>query len=66
MLILEDTRQQAGKHRNINRYFDTAGIRWARQALYVGDYVIANDGTAADLRKEAERFVNWLKEKEHG
>ena len=29
-------------------------------------YVIANDGTAADLRKEAERFVNWLKEKEHG
>ena len=29
-------------------------------------YVIANDGTAADLRNEAERFVNWLKEKEHG
>lgn len=29
-------------------------------------YVIVNDGTAADLRKEAERFVNWLKEKEHG
>ena len=29
-------------------------------------YVIANDGTAADLRKEAEKFVNWLKEKEHG
>ena len=29
-------------------------------------YVIANDGTAADLRKEAEAFVNWLKEKEHG
>ncbi|MBQ8126065.1 MAG: dephospho-CoA kinase [Kiritimatiellae bacterium] len=31
-------------------------------------YVIANDGTAADLRKEAEAFVAWLKEKEkeHG
>ena len=31
-------------------------------------YVIANDGTAADLRREAEAFVAWLKEKEkeHG
>ncbi len=31
-------------------------------------YVIANDGTAADLRREVEAFVAWLKEKEkeHG
>ena len=46
-MILEDTRQQPGKHKNINAYLDRAGIPWARQALWVGDYIIANDGSRA-------------------
>ena len=29
-------------------------------------YVIRNDGSSADLRREAEKFVAWLKEKRNG
>jgi len=47
MLILCDTRQQAGKHENIEKYFIKSGIEFDRQALYVGDYIIANDGRRA-------------------
>lgn len=43
MIILEDTRQQEGKHKNVNSYFAKAGIMIDRCKLYVGDYVIAND-----------------------
>lgn len=42
-MILCDTRQQAGKHKNIEAYFDRAGIPTERCALYVGDYAIANE-----------------------
>ena len=66
MLILEDTRQQAGKHRNINKYFDTAGIRWARQALYVGDYVIANDGSrAVDTKQDVIELAGNILSGDH-
>ena len=68
-MILEDTRQQAGKHNNVERYFTQTGIPWSRQALYVGDYIIANDGRRAvdtksgvleliaDLHEQHERFA---------
>ena len=42
-MILCDTRQQAGKHLNIDKYFERIGIETERCALYVGDYAIAND-----------------------
>lgn len=68
MVILEDTRQQAGKHENITAYFDKVGIAHDRCALYVGDYMIANDNSisidtkqdvrelAMDLHRDHERF----------
>lgn len=69
MLILCDTRQQAGKHANIDAYLDKKGIQHARQALYVGDYMLANDGSvsvdtkqsvrelAMDVYQDHDRFV---------
>lgn len=42
MVLLEDTRQQDGKHENIHAYCENAGIEIIRQALCVGDYAIAN------------------------
>ena len=42
-MILCDTRQQAGKHANIDSYFKKTGIPTERCALYVGDYAIANE-----------------------
>lgn len=69
-MILCDTRQQAGKHRNIDNYFRQAGIQTDRCALYVGDYALANDQRRAvdtkqdvvelikDVYQDHERFRN--------
>ena len=68
MVLYEDTRQQAGKHRNIHQYCQQAGIRIIRQALNVGDYQIAGKGDisvdtkqgvlelAGNVFQEHERF----------
>lgn len=69
-MILCDTRQQAGKHRNIDNYFRQSGIQTDRCALYVGDYALANDQRRAvdtkqdvvelikDVYQDHERFRN--------
>ena len=44
MVLYEDTRQQAGKHKNIHAYCQQQGIEIIRQALNVGDYQIAGKG----------------------
>ena len=44
MILLEDSRQQKGKHKNIEAYCRQAGIRIVRSKLLVGDYMIAGDG----------------------
>lgn len=57
-MILCDTRQQPGKHANIDRYFEKTGIPYARQALYVGDYIIANDGSrAVDTKQDVMELL---------
>ena len=42
MVIVEDSRNQIGKHKNINAYLQSVGLRVIRRSLIVGDYVIAN------------------------
>ena len=44
MVLYEDTRQQAGRHKNISLYCQRHGIEIIRQALNVGDYQIAGRG----------------------
>lgn len=39
MIIYQDTRQQKGKHRNIERYFSRNGIDVVNVKLDVGDYM---------------------------
>ena len=68
MVLYEDTRQQAGKHKNIHAYCRETGIRIIRQALNVGDYQIAGKGDisvdtkqgvlelAGNIFQEHERF----------
>lgn len=41
MVLIEDTRQQACKHKNIHAYCEQNGIEIIRQALNVGDYMLA-------------------------
>lgn len=43
MIILEDSRQQAGKHENIRRWFTVHGIEIKRTKLLCGDYTLPTD-----------------------
>lgn len=43
MTILEDSRNQAGKHRNIHDFCDQNGIRIVRTKLVCGDYTLPTD-----------------------
>lgn len=68
MVLYEDSRQQKGKHKNIEAYCREKGIEIIRQALNVGDYQIAGKGDisvdtkmgvpelASNLFQEHERF----------
>lgn len=47
MLIIEDTRNQQGKHKNINAYMEKCGHKVIRSKMLVGDYQLANDGKVA-------------------
>lgn len=53
MVIVEDSRNQIGKHKNINAYLKSVGLRVIRSKLIVGDYVIANrQDTSIDTKKD--------------
>ena len=43
MIIIEDTRNQIGKHKNINEQLIALGHRVVRSKLYAGDYAKAVD-----------------------
>ena len=43
MVLLEDTRNQPGKHRNISAYCKQQGIEIVRTKLLVGDYMLCDE-----------------------
>lgn len=43
--LIEDTRNQVGKHKNIHRYCEEHGIKIVRSKLLVGDYMLTGEGT---------------------
>lgn len=44
MILLSDSRQQAGKHKNIETYCRRRGIPMVTKCLSVGDYMLSEDG----------------------
>lgn len=66
MIILEDTRQQTGKHKNIETYFNKTGIHIERCCLYVGDYAIANDQSrAVDTKQDVLEIAKDILTADH-
>lgn len=66
MVILEDTRQQTGKHKNIDLYFKKTGIQTERCCLYVGDYAIANDQSrAVDTKQDVLEIAKDILTADH-
>lgn len=60
LILLEDTRQQKGKHRNIEAYCKQNGIRIVRQALNVGDYMLCGPeygGIKGDIACDSKASV---------
>ena len=47
MVLLEDTRNKVGEHKNIQAYCEHNGILLRRSKLYVGDYQIADNAKVA-------------------
>lgn len=52
MILIEDTRQQEGKHKNIYAYCKRNGIEIVRQKLDVGDYMLVGGGKISVDTKE--------------
>lgn len=56
MIILEDTRQQAGKHDRKHDDFTKKGIELSRCALAVGDYCLM-PAVAVDTKKDIQELA---------
>lgn len=58
MTLLEDSRQQKGKHRNIEAYCKQNGIRIIRTKLLVGDYMLAGEsGIKGDISCDSKMGI---------
>lgn len=61
MLLLEDTRQQAGKHDIKHKWFEEHGIEIRRCRLYVGDYTLpTNQSICIDTKQSCMELINDL------
>ena len=63
MILLEDTRQRPGSHKNIHAYCEQQGIKVVRQALSVGDYMLAGPefgGIKGDIAVDTKANVREI------
>lgn len=58
MLILEDTRNQLGKHDLKHEWFEKNGIEVRRTKLYVGDYTLpTNQSICVDTKQSLQEII---------
>ena len=61
MTILEDSRNQTGKHKNIHDYCNENGIRIVRTKLICGDYTLpTNQSICIDTKQDLGEVYNNL------
>ena len=66
MIILEDTRNQLGKHDLKAEYFEKNGIEVRRTKLYVGDYTLPiNQSVCVDTKKDIQELIGDICGKQH-
>lgn len=65
-ILLEDSRQQHGKHDHKNKWFEENGIEIKRTKLLVGDYTLpANQSVCVDTKKDCmELYSNLIQDHE--
>ena len=52
MILICDTRQQAGKHKNIEQYCNRHGIEMVREKCEVGDYMFHGGNISVDTKQD--------------
>lgn len=53
MILIEDTRNQVGKHKQLNKDLANLGVKVVRSKLYVGDYArLDNQTVCIDTKKD--------------
>lgn len=57
MILLEDTRQQAYKHRLKHEYWKANGIEVVRTKLLVGDYMVFGGTICVDTKMDVEEIA---------
>lgn len=66
MIILEDTRQQALKHKLKHAYFAEHGIKVERTKIFVGDYTLpTNQSVCIDTKKDIQELISDICGKQH-
>lgn len=60
MVLLEDTRNKIGKHKNIHAYCDRHNIEIVRQCLSVGDYMLPDGNISVDTKSTLEEISQNL------
>ena len=65
LTILFDTRQQAGKHKNIEDYCRRRGIKMVRQKLDVGDIMLPGGKISCDTKQDILELCHNVMSSDH-
>lgn len=66
LIILEDTRQQTGKHKNIQDWMTAHGVQLRRTKLFCGDYTLpADQSVCIDTKYGLQEIYGDLIGKDH-
>ena len=64
MILLEDTRNQIGKHKNVSKYCQENNIEIVRTKLVVGDYMLPlTSGISIDTKADLNEILNNITQK---
>ncbi len=65
MILLCDTRQQEGKHKNIEAYCRRMGIEMVRQKCDVGDYMFPGGSISVDTKQDLLELSKNIMSSDH-
>ena len=65
MVLIEDTRQQTGKHKNIEAYCRKHGIEVVRKKCEVGDYMEPNGTVSVDTKQDLLELCKDVMSNDH-
>lgn len=60
MILIEDTRNKVGEHKNVADYCKRHGITLIREALKVGDYMFPDGNVSVDTKKNMNEVYGNL------